>query len=58
MTNKINSLDNDHQNNDEETKATEGEAGGELSDYLVSTGSGDDSHQGRRYKVVTSALDF
>ena len=58
MTNKINSLGQD-QNNDlvEESKAANGE-GGEQSDFLISTGSGDDLQEGRKYKVVASALDF
>ena len=31
---------------------------GEPSDYLVSTGAGDETQGGRQYKVVNSALQF
>ena len=51
LTNSINSLGH------EETKVTSTDSL-EISDYLVSTGSGDESQAGRKYKVVASALDF
>ena len=51
LTNSINSLGH------EETKVATIDST-ELSDYLISTGSGDESQAGRKYKVVASALDF
>jgi len=51
LTNSINSLGH------EETKVATTDST-ELSDYLISTGSGDESQAGRKYKVVASALDF
>ena len=55
LTNSINNFGD--QNDPSEEQKTTAEAG-ELSDFLVSTGSGDESQAGRKYKIVGSALDF
>lgn len=56
LTNSINNF-GDQNDPSEEQKTTTGEAS-ELSDFLISTGSGDESQAGRKYKIVGSALDF
>ena len=55
LTNSINNFGD--QNDPSEEQKTTAETG-ELSDFLVSTGSGDESQAGRKYKIVGSALDF
>ena len=57
LTNRINSLGQEN-SQDEEVKAS-GADEGSTSDYIISTGSGDEGvNDGRKYKVVASALDF
>ena len=71
LTNSINSLapttTAKPSSADEEEKQANGDSArdaqavasaGETSDFIISTNSGDDSQSDRKYKVVSSALDF